>query len=189
MGTNVDEPIHLTDYDKAWPVLFEVEAHRLRGALSQHPVQIEHIGSTAIPGIIAKPVIDIMIGLKDWSFLGDVRQVLVAYGYEDLGEAGISERFYFRRRSSQAFNVHVVSLVGAHWVTNLALRDFLRSHPLKAIGYGALKRTALQASTQMLLDYSERKSACIGDLIEQALQWRMTTPSAVSSTHPPSPPE
>jgi GrpB-like predicted nucleotidyltransferase (UPF0157 family) len=167
----VDEPIHLANYDSDWPLRFDIEANRLRSALSAHDIAIEHIGSTAVPGMIAKPVVDITIGLKEWRSLDAVRQILAANGYEDLDQAGVPERVYFRCRVPKAFNVHVVRYAGVHWVNNLALREFLRTHPAQARAYSESKRIAFELSTRMLLDYSERKAAFLSELIEQARTW------------------
>src|SRR5713101_6215555 len=69
-------------------------------------------------------VIDITIGLKEWRCRDEIRQILVANGYEDFDQAGVPERVYFRCRVPRAFNVHVVRYAGVHWVNNLALRGF-----------------------------------------------------------------
>jgi GrpB-like predicted nucleotidyltransferase (UPF0157 family) len=148
-----------------------LKANPLHTALSAHDIEIEHLGSTAISGMIAKPVIDITIGLKEWRSLDAVRQILAANGYEDLDQAGVPERVYFRYRVPKAFNVHVVRYAGVHWVNNLALREFLRTHPAQAQVYAASKRAAFEQSTRMLLDYSERKAAYLDKLVEQARTW------------------
>jgi GrpB-like predicted nucleotidyltransferase (UPF0157 family) len=70
---------------------------------------MEHIGSTSVPGLLAKPIIDIMIGTQAHHNLEAVRKALVDFGYEDIGETGVPGRIYFRRRVGAAFNIALVS--------------------------------------------------------------------------------
>jgi GrpB-like predicted nucleotidyltransferase (UPF0157 family) len=101
--TRIDEPIYLSAYDPAWPKLFAAEARRILDGLSTN-TDIEHIGSTSVPGLLAKPIIDIMLGVECEEGLETVRRRLVALGYEDCGEAGVPGRSYFRRRGENDFS-------------------------------------------------------------------------------------
>jgi len=92
-------------------------------------------------------------------------------GYENLGEAGVSERLYFRRRVPEAFNLHVVRRGGKHWVSNLALRDYLRTHAPARRRYAETKRHALASGQNTLLSYSEAKARVINEMLSQALEW------------------
>ena len=84
----LDEPIHLCSYDEQWPKLYTLEAQRMAEELPADVV-IEHIGSTAVPGLLAKPIIDMMIGMEPHHNHQRVRSVLVTIGYEDMGKAGV----------------------------------------------------------------------------------------------------
>ena len=164
----LDEPIHLCSYDEQWPKLYTLEAQRMAEELPADVV-IEHIGSTAVPGLLAKPIIDMMIGMEPHHNHQRVRSVLVTIGYEDMGEAGVPGRVYFRRRATAAFNAALVVHGGSLWVANLALRDFLRENPDAAREYADSKRSALESGIRTLLAYSEYKSAVVTGLIRRAL--------------------
>jgi GrpB-like predicted nucleotidyltransferase (UPF0157 family) len=162
-----DEPIHLCTYDQRWPDLFASEALRITAELPD--VAIEHIGSTAVPGLLAKPIIDVMLGIEPGCDVLSVRKELVVLGYEDLGEAGVPGRLYFRRRGNSAFNIALVERDGAIWRANIALRVYLRANSGAAREYAAAKRSAFESGIRSLLAYSEYKGPVIGRLLKQAL--------------------
>lgn len=162
----VDEPIEVVPYSQAWAPAARAEIERLRSALSAWPVEIEHIGSTAVPGCAAKPIVDLLVGAR-----AEDRKALEAAlqreGYESLGEAEPG-RIYLRRRSGQsAFNVHVVERDGSLWDDNIRLRDYLREHAEERDRYVGAKQAAAVAAPR-LLAYSRLKSAVIADLLERA---------------------
>jgi len=170
---SLDEGIEIVDYDARWPAQFAGERDRVRIGLGLLHVSYEHIGSTAVPGLGGKPVVDLMLGASPavWAALPDLRARLVALGYEDLDEAGVPARFAFRRRTAlRGFNLAVVELEGAHWRNNLALRDYLRAHPEEAAAYAAAKRAAFEGGAKTLLAYSEKKAPVIAALLAQALR-------------------
>ncbi len=164
----LDEPIHLCDYNELWPDLFASEALRIAAALPGD-VAMEHIGSTAVPGLSAKPIIDLMLGVGPGCDVLRVRTQLVMLGYEDLGEAGVTGRLYFRRRGKSAFNIALVERGSAIWRTNLFFRDYLRTNSVAAQEYAAAKRSALESGISSLLAYSEYKSPVVDRLLKQAL--------------------
>jgi GrpB-like predicted nucleotidyltransferase (UPF0157 family) len=166
--TRLNEPIHLSPYDPFWPAMFAAEARRIATGL---PVQaaIEHIGSTAVPGLLAKPIVDLMIGVPEQD-VEVVRPAIAALGYEDLGEAGVPGRIYLRRREPAAFNIALVVRDGSVWRANLALRDFLRRDAAAASEYAEIKRAALESGAHSLLAYSDYKSAVVSSLVARAQQ-------------------
>lgn len=168
----IDEPVYLEKHNPFWKKYFIDEQQRIKTALDIDSTSIEHIGSTAIPNIYAKPIIDIMIGIETFSPLQYISNKLINLGYEALGQAGVPNRFYFRYRKSKLFNVHVVEREGMHWINNLVLRDYLQTHPEKAKCYEQAKMKAVQSGTLSLLKYSEAKSKIIEKLILQALIWQ-----------------
>ena len=88
--------ITLVEYDPAWPARFEEERSRILGVAGAYIEDVQHVGSTSVPGLGAKPVIDILIGLRDISLVEQCVEPLQALGYEYLGENGIPERHFFR---------------------------------------------------------------------------------------------
>jgi GrpB-like predicted nucleotidyltransferase (UPF0157 family) len=172
MQTNqLDEPIEIVEYDPRWPEVFGSEAFKLRTQLGSHAEGIEHIGSTAVPGLRGKPVLDIMVGHSPAIYPRLLRPML--YDYESLGEAGVPGRLYFRKRKPSAINLHVVTYRGQLWTDNLILRDYLRTHLDVAQRYGRAKDEILGRGIFTLLAYSQAKHVTMVDLLEHARTWRM----------------
>ena len=169
MSGALDEPVVVIAYDASWPDRFEREKVRLWCDLEDAVLAIEHIGSTAVPGLDAKPVVDILIGVAGPSRCGAIIERLRALGYESFGEAGVPGRLYFRRRLRHAaFNVHVVEHQSTLWRDNLLLRDYLRTHPTDAGEYAAAKQRAASEAPDSLLRYSELKARAIDALLIRA---------------------
>ena len=165
----LDEPIFLAYHNPRWFDYYATEAVRISACLPAADIVVEHIGSTAVPGLVAKPIIDVMIGTKQSNNLPEVRAALVTLGYEDFGEAGVPGRIYFRKRDGQAFNVALVECDGNHWKSNLAIRDFLRANPGAVQEYAEIKAAAIQQGLRSLLAYSDFKSPFITKLMREAL--------------------
>lgn len=168
----IDESITVVPYQPHWPELFHQEQQRLQHSLTGHILDIQHIGSTAVPGLAAKPVVDILLGLQTLKNATETTTILQTLGYEYLGEAGISGRLYFRCRHPQAFNVHLVQLGSELWTNNLLLRDFLRTHPEVANQYGQHKQELIQSGIETLLAYSDKKGTLVAELLRCAQAWR-----------------
>ena len=166
--SELDEPIQLVEYDAAWPALYEREALRIQSALDLPPAAIEHIGSTAVPELIAKPTIDLMLGTDALPPLPATVTTLQNLGYQSLGEAGIPGRYYFRLRGPLSINLHLVLHSGEHWKSNLAFRDFLRSDADARSRYAAAKRAAIASGARSLLAYSDAKADEVARLVKEA---------------------
>ncbi len=171
----IDEPVLLETYDPTWPQYFEQERDRMCVALGFDVTAIEHIGSTAVSGLRAKPIIDIMLGVNSFPPSPQVSNELIRIGFEALGEAGVPGRLCFRRREAISFNVHVVERERTHWKSNLALRDYLRRHPNEVSRYEEAKVTAVRSGASSLLEYSEAKAVVMKELVSRALAWRAAT--------------
>ena len=156
----LDEPVTLAPHDPRWAALAADEIARLRGALGSE-APLEHVGSTAVPGLLAKPVIDLLVGVADLSL------PLRLSDYEAFGEAGLPGRLYFRKRGLVCFNAQAVVHEGPLWSDALLLRDYLRAHPGQAERYAEGKREALAAGAT-LLAYSKHKAPLIEGLLERA---------------------
>ena len=167
----LDEPIHLSDWNAAWPVQAGALAKDLTTILGRAG-RIEHIGSTAVKGMRAKPVIDLMVGAEDCAEQRAFAHRLAENGWSDMGEAGVAGRRHLRRRSGGDVNIHIVLLGSAHWVNNLAIRDFLRAHMDEQRRYVALKEASMAGGADRLLAYSARKAPYLQALLERALAWR-----------------
>jgi GrpB-like predicted nucleotidyltransferase (UPF0157 family) len=171
VSAEIDELVEITDYNPIYEGRYRAERDRLRLGLATATLKFEHIGSTAVPGLAGKPVVDLMLGAPPaaWAELESLRGRIVALGYEDLGEAGVPGRIYFRRRTKlRAFNVALVEEGGALWRENVALRDYLRAHPEAAAKYAKAKRAAVAGGAKTLLAYSEAKKGALEELLADA---------------------
>lgn len=164
-------PVRIVEYDPAWPRRFAEERAVLAEAFAGTRATIEHIGSTAVPGLGAKPVIDILAGVANLAAAESRIAALEAAGYEYVREydAVLPERRYFRKPRSgrRAFHLHCVVEGGDLWVRHLAFRDHLRAHPAAAAAYLALKRDL--ASRCSKEDYADGKSGFIAGILRSAL--------------------
>src|SRR5688572_18049289 len=125
MTVAIDEPIELAPYDPRWASLYAADAAELASTLGDRMRAVEHFGSTAVAGLCAKPIIDILVAFVEWPLNSPDREALISLGYEYLGESGVAGREYFRRRAGHATNLAVVEWGGALWNDNIALRDYL----------------------------------------------------------------
>jgi GrpB-like predicted nucleotidyltransferase (UPF0157 family)/GNAT superfamily N-acetyltransferase len=132
--------IEVIPYNPEWPKLFEKEAEVIRQALGNNLVAIHHIGSTSIPGLLAKPKIDIIAAVIDPS---TIIPGLEAIGYEYRGEWNIPFKFGFRKRGELGVNLHIFAEGNAEIEGNLVFRDYLKNHPESMHEYAALKLALL----------------------------------------------
>lgn len=132
-------PIEIVDYDPAWPRRFEDEKSRIIVAIGSSVVAVEHVGSTAIPGVAAKPIIDIMAGLRSLAEWTNCIGPLEALGYEYVPswEVELPERRYFRRvrPRPRTHHIHMVETTSEFWRRQLLFRDHLRAHQEDAREY------------------------------------------------------
>ena len=169
MSGDIDEAVAVRPYDPGWPQRFARERVRLADGLGSLARAIEHIGSTAVPGLDAKPVVDVLVGVDGPLDGHPALAAVAALGYESFGEAGVPGRRYFRRRApGDDVNVHVVAHGGEVWADNLLLRDHLRAHPEEARAYAEARRRAAAAAPESLLRYSDLKADVVRALVARA---------------------
>ena len=160
--------VRLVDYDPRWPGLFEAEAERLRESLAPLSISLEHVGSTAIPGLCAKPVLDVLAGYDDPARLPECIAALVAAGYVHRGEQEIPGREFFRRGTPRAYHVHLARREGAFWQDHLRFRDALRADPALRDGYARVKRELAAKHPTDRESYIEGKTSFVNDVLRQA---------------------
>ena len=168
MTADVDEPVVVVEYDSGWPNWYEEDAAEITHNLGPSLRHLEHIGSTSVLGLAAKPIIDILVAPVEWPLTTGVRKSLEALGYTYLGESGVPGREYFRRRGQHDTNLAVVEFEGHLWRDNLLLRDYLRRNPSAALEYAARKKEAWKSGAQTLLSYSAAKASYLASLLEAA---------------------
>lgn len=156
-------------HDPKWREIFEHEEKCLSHVLGENVVAIYHIGSTAIPGIYAKPIIDILVEVKDIASVDDPLP-MVSLGYEAIGEFGIANRLYFRKESSQkrTHHVHIFEAGSAQVARHLAFRDYMIAHPEEAEEYSELKRTLARDHSTDIEKYMDGKDEFIKAIDEKA---------------------
>jgi len=165
-------PIRVEPYDPAWPERFEAEADRIRQALGRLAVRVEHIGSTAVPAMAAKPVIDIQVSVPSMDPLDAYRIPLEAIGYGYRHDPDNPEHEYFFRdvEGVRAYQIHFCP-VGSNWErSHLAFRDRLRADPAMAAEYRALKEELAGRFPMRMDAYLEAKEAWIQPVVDQLMR-------------------
>ena len=163
----------ISDYDPAWPEEFRREAAAIARILGDNLTAIHHIGSTAVPGLAAKPIIDIMPVVRSLGAVDGSRAALESLGYEYLGEFGIPGRRYMRKGGDErTHQVHVFAQGDTVNITrHLAFRDFLRAHPDVCAEYAALKRALAARHPYDIESYCDGKADFVKKYESLALAW------------------
>jgi GrpB-like predicted nucleotidyltransferase (UPF0157 family) len=158
----VGEPIVISEYDPRWPELFCELRDGLPAGLRMRARSIEHVGSTAVPGLAAKPIIDIDVVVADEADVAEAIAMLAAAGYPHKGDAGVPGRAAFDQPQHLPEHHLYVCVEGAGpLVAHLRLRDHLRANPDTAGEYAALKRELAAAYGDDREGYTEAKAAFI----------------------------
>jgi GrpB-like predicted nucleotidyltransferase (UPF0157 family) len=172
-------PVVVVEYDPHWPATFEALRSRVAGALSELATAIEHIGSTAVPGMAAKPIIDVDVLLKSGSDLPLAIQRLAALGYVHRGDLGIAGREAFAAPpDTPAHHLYVCPPESQEYRRHLALRDYLRANDADAAAYSGLKRSLAARFCEDRAAYAEGKRECIERLLQQAIASRRESTSS-----------
>lgn len=154
--------IKVIDYDGAWEDEFRHEAARLREAIGAALFKVHHIGSTAVPGLAAKPVIDMLLEVESLDALDRKEMQMVSLGYRPRGENGIPGRRYFQRGDGErTHQVHAYVLGDDQIRRHIAFRDYLRTHSAVAEQYADVKRKAAEACGGDSEVYCEMKDGFI----------------------------
>ena len=157
-------------YDEAWATAFEMIRAELEGALGDLIISIEHVGSTSVKGMSAKPCIDIDVVIRDYSVFDDVVQRLNAIGYIHEGDLGIKGREAFKYSDKPHLTVHHLYLCpqdSKELRRHITFREFLRGNPEAVKRYSQVKETAAKLFPNDINKYIEYKSPCIEELYRQ----------------------
>lgn len=155
-----------------WHNQFVVAAPQIKQALGETVVAIHHIGSTAIPNIYAKPIIDLLVEVNDILQVDSHTSAMVALGYQALGEYGIPGRRYFRKDNAagiRTHHVHVFTAGSPDVIRHLAFRDFMTAHPEFAQQYSSLKRSLAERYPDDIEAYMDGKDSFIQEMQQRAL--------------------
>jgi GrpB-like predicted nucleotidyltransferase (UPF0157 family) len=157
---------YLVDYDPAWSLEFEQEATGIRKALDHLDVKIEHYGSTAVPSLRAKPILDILVGIRPLEKWALCRPHLEAIGYDYAEGAGVPGHHIFGKGRDRTHLVHIVEYEGESWRENLLFRDELRRNNNLRAAYLKVKEDAARQVPEGRSKYNEVK----GPFIERTKQ-------------------
>ncbi|MFS0557991.1 GrpB family protein [Brevibacillus sp. 179-C9.3 HS] len=160
-------------YEARWASVFRDEVLLLQRIFGDELVEIHHIGSTAVPGLSAKPIIDILPVVRDISRVDDYNSEMRAHGYEPRGELGLAGRRYFPKGGDKrTHHVHVYQVGHCAIHRHLAFRDYLRAHPDEAKQYGDVKQEMAKRFPCDSGGYVKGKEAFAKALEEKALIWK-----------------
>jgi GrpB-like predicted nucleotidyltransferase (UPF0157 family) len=165
------DPVVICDYDPAWPGRYETLRARLASALGDLAATIEHLGSTSVPGLAAKPVIDLNIVLRSSADLPEVIRRLASLGYVHEGDLGIPGREAFATPPGYSRHDHHLYVCAPDWqghADQLAFRDYLRSHPKTAAAYARLKRMLAAKYRDNRSAYANAKAGFVASVLKRA---------------------
>ena len=165
------DPVQIVPYSAEWPETFRVLGSSLRGALGDVAMRIDHIGSTAVPGLAAKPIIDVQISVAAFEPLAAYRDPLEQLGFVFRSDNPERTKRYFRERPG-ARRAHIHVRRSGSWAEQFALlfRDYLRAHASDAERYESLKRE-LAGRYRERRAYTDAKASFIWEVMRRADQW------------------
>ena len=171
--------IEVVPYDPAWIAAFQKEAAILNAIFGPRVLELQHIGSTAVPGLAAKPIIDILVVLDHTDDINSFDRAMEDVGYRVRGECldapvpGTPGRFYFSKETNgvRSHHVHVCAKGHLDILDKLAFRDYLRAHSSKAAAYGELKRRIAAQYRFDNIGYMRAKDGFVKSTLLEARRW------------------
>lgn len=170
--------IFIVPYDPSWPDKFADEARLISEIFQSNLVAIHHVGSTSVPDLASKPVIDILLVVKNLKIVDQKNPDMIQLGYEPKGEFGIPNRRYFSKGKEDARTHHVHTFEpGAPDVANhLNFRDYLINHPKEVAKYAKLKQKLANDYKNDINSYMDGKHSFIREILVRAKKWRLENP-------------
>ena len=160
--------VRLTPYNEEWERLFREEASCLQIAVGRFVLDIQHVGSTSIPGMIAKPIIDIAIAVKNFEEANVCIKPIESVGYQYRGENGIPRRHFFVKGNPRTYHIHMNEIDSRDWNEQISFRNYLSHHEDIASGYAELKVELAQRYPTDRQAYTENKSPFIKHVLQLA---------------------
>jgi GrpB-like predicted nucleotidyltransferase (UPF0157 family) len=172
LGSAMANPVIVLDYDPNWPGLFQRLRKRIADALGDMAAAIEHVGSTAVPDLAAKSIIDIDVLLASETILAGAIERLASLGYVHRGNLGIAEREAFLAPANDPpHQLYVCPPRSAEFRRHIAFRDYLRAHPKDAKIYGDLKITLAERFREDRSAYNIAKGEFVAELTSRAIRY------------------
>jgi GrpB-like predicted nucleotidyltransferase (UPF0157 family) len=168
-----DPTIRIVEHDPGWAAQAQDELRRLAEALGSEAVRLEHVGSTAVPGLDAKPIIDLQLSVAAFEPRDRYVAPLERLGYLFAPDTESPDLHFFAKPGERprSHHLHVSEAGSEHEFRHLAVRDFLRAHADEAAKYAALKREAANDAPQDRLAYIEAKQGYVRGLEARAVKW------------------
>jgi GrpB-like predicted nucleotidyltransferase (UPF0157 family) len=164
--------VEVVPHDPSWEDKYQREARKLSEILANEIIEIHHIGSTSIPGLPAKPIIDILIGVRKIEDVDRYNDDMIRAGYEARGEYGIpGRRFFTKGIPKRTHNVHIFQADDTGFKRHLYFRDYMIAHPEDAKKYGELKKTLAGTCENDIDRYCDGKDAFIKEMERKAIAW------------------
>ncbi len=169
-----DGKVRLVPHNPLWRTHFDSESQRLYATLAPYVREIRHIGSTAIPGIYAKPILDIMVGLEDIADVQRCEAPLAALNYIYEGEQAIPGWHFFRKKTGglTTHHLHVVVWNGSYWIDHVLFHEYLLQHPEIAEAYERLKLALAEKHADNREAYTQDKTDFVIKITEMARRVR-----------------
>ena len=174
----MDRKVEVVPYNPVWPQLFQEELKILLEVLQPEFLGAHHFGSTSIPGIMAKPILDLLIEVQSIDRVDALNPAMMAVGYEPRGEYGIPGRRYFSKDTHgiRTHHVHIYQSGHTEIQRHLNFRDFMRAHPDHAQAYSRLKVEIAAQFTYDPAAYTDAKTDFIQQMDALAAVWRAQNP-------------
>lgn len=165
--------VEVVAYHTAWPERFQAEARELAVIFDKLLLSIHHFGSTAIPGISAKPIIDILVIVTDIQVVDGLNPRLRSAGYQPVGEYGIPGRRFFYKGTAdlRTHHLHAYQSGSPHILRHLAFRDYMLAHPSSARAYSRLKENLAVQFPEDMDSYIAGKDSFVKEQEKRALEW------------------
>lgn len=170
--------VTVSPYDPHWAIKYAEEAEKIKVILGDELLTIHHIGSTSVPGLSAKPIIDILVEVRQIEAIDSFNPAFIHLGYEPRGEFGIPGRRFFRKGGDEhrSHHVHIFQTVDPNIIEHLAFCAFLRCHPEDATAYGNLKKSLALQYPNDIEQYMDGKDSLIKEIRARALAWFKNVP-------------
>ena len=168
-----DPAVRVVDYDGAWPGMAERELRRIKDAVGDVAVRLEHVGSTAVPGLAAKPIVDLQLSVDVMEPRERYVAPLEQLGYLFAPAPESPDHHFFGKppERPRTYHLHVCETGSEHEFRHVAVRDFLRAHPDEAARYAALKREVAARHPEDRLAYVDGKDEYVTALEQRAVAW------------------
>lgn len=164
--------IIVAPYDPDWPLQFEAAATALRPAFGDNLIALHHVGSTSVPGLAAKPTLDLLGVVKSLALVTETRSAFESLGFQARGAYGIEGReFFVKGAPNPTHHLHVYEEGHVEILKHLVFRDYLRAHSEAAAEYAALKSKLAALYKLDPVSYQDGKSDWIRRVVLQALEW------------------